>query len=795
MKKLIVLVILALNIFSTRAQCTLGKKQVSITIVTDNYGSETSWTLKNNLGQTIATSPTYISNDSVVTNVCVDTTACLTFTIYDQYGDGMCCVYGNGSYTVKYKGAIVVSGGTFTTKEATTFNCGPGTSCNTANVIGKGTFTAPTRETWYSYTPDSAGVYKISTCGLGNTCDTKIWVYEGLCSTLNITQNNTGTILYDDDAGGCGLLAVVSGYLEKGKTYYIRIGATSACTGSIDFTLSYNGPLKGCTDPASCTYNPLAVIDDGSCLYFPNPLCQAPDLTIVEAEVKSSMYLDTFDADADQCTVVEGCVNGYGIRKVLRFDSYIKNIGNLDYFIGDPGTNPSQFSENNCHGHAHYEGYAEYVLYKPNGDNTPIGFKNGFCVLDYDGCVDGGTAKYSCNNMGISKQCGDIYHAALDCQWIDITDIAAGNYTLAVKVNWDQSPDALGHYESSYVNNWAQVCIIIYDSLGVRYYKQDPSCTPYLDCAGVQYGHAVKDCNGNCNGTVKMGDLDNNTQQQLVDAQLYVDKILNSTITPTKCNDLNNDSLITVWDAALLNNCVKNGTPSNIKCQFPHRLTNPNQTVTLSIGAINVSQNYFEINIKNPSSGVLAYEFDMTGLTILNVQNLIPAVDYPVAPSYVAGVNKVISISYLDSSISKYNTPTPLCRIYYSALTGGLVCIDKIVHIINKQYESVKTQISNGCVVLTGINALETIDSDNYFIVYPNPSNGNATIQPYFKDADVADLTLTNIVGEKILEKTSTQISNGQPISIDLTSVCAGTYFVTLKTKEASYTRMLLVHD
>lgn len=93
----------------------------------------------------------------------------------------------------------------------------------------------------------------------------------------------------------------------------------------------------------------------------------------------------------------------------------------------------------------------------------PIGFKNGFCVLDLE-CSGGGTAQYGCSNMGISVGCGDIYSSGLDCQWLDITDVDTGFYTMAIKVNWGQSPDALGHYEMDYMNNWAQVCIHIFET-------------------------------------------------------------------------------------------------------------------------------------------------------------------------------------------------------------------------------------------------------------------------------------------------------------------------------------------
>jgi hypothetical protein len=47
---------------------------------------------------------------------------CYDFVISDDYGDGICCAYGNGSYSVSdAAGTSLAAGGTFTNSETTNF--------------------------------------------------------------------------------------------------------------------------------------------------------------------------------------------------------------------------------------------------------------------------------------------------------------------------------------------------------------------------------------------------------------------------------------------------------------------------------------------------------------------------------------------------------------------------------------------------------------------------------------------------------------------------------------------------
>ncbi|MES2734082.1 MAG: zinc-dependent metalloprotease family protein [Bacteroidota bacterium] len=100
---------------------------VTLTLKLDNYPEETSWTIKNSAGTTVASGGTYGSSPdgSTITSTKCLAIGCYTFTINDSYGDGICCSYGNGSYTLKNAlGTVLASGATFTSSEVKNFCLG-----------------------------------------------------------------------------------------------------------------------------------------------------------------------------------------------------------------------------------------------------------------------------------------------------------------------------------------------------------------------------------------------------------------------------------------------------------------------------------------------------------------------------------------------------------------------------------------------------------------------------------------------------------------------------------------------
>ncbi|MGH1437321.1 MAG: zinc metalloprotease, partial [Lewinella sp.] len=116
---------------------------VIVSITLDNYPEETSWTITNSGGSVVASGGTYGSQADgstvTITNCLPD--GCYDFTINDAYGDGICCSYGNGSYSVTTGGSTVASGGSFGSSETTNFCVGGGPAPTCTDGIQNGSET------------------------------------------------------------------------------------------------------------------------------------------------------------------------------------------------------------------------------------------------------------------------------------------------------------------------------------------------------------------------------------------------------------------------------------------------------------------------------------------------------------------------------------------------------------------------------------------------------------------------------------------------------------------------------
>merc|ERR1740121_29215 len=108
---------------STPDCASCGKSKVDVEITIDNYGEETTYDIKNSSGTSVMKGSGWPANSVNSFWQCFSSGS-YTFKITDAYGDGICCSYGNGGYSVKVNDQQVASGGQFGSEETKSFQVG-----------------------------------------------------------------------------------------------------------------------------------------------------------------------------------------------------------------------------------------------------------------------------------------------------------------------------------------------------------------------------------------------------------------------------------------------------------------------------------------------------------------------------------------------------------------------------------------------------------------------------------------------------------------------------------------------
>lgn len=170
---------------------------IVVNIQTDNYGSETTWELIDNVtSQVVASGGPYTNvtgGELISTNVCALSTHCYTFNIYDAYGDGICCSYGNGYYEIVWNGVSFGQvPGSFTTSATLTNICAPLTT--DAGVVA---ITDPVNACTLTSTEDvTVGIRNFGTDPISNFQVSYV-LNTGTPVTATVTQTvNSGDTLY-----------------------------------------------------------------------------------------------------------------------------------------------------------------------------------------------------------------------------------------------------------------------------------------------------------------------------------------------------------------------------------------------------------------------------------------------------------------------------------------------------------------------------------------------------------------------------------------------------------------------
>ena len=102
---------------SDDGHCIFMNGLLTFQILTDDYPGETTWSVSNATGMVVVNGGPYSDPNTLYEDeICLEV-GCYTLTINDSYGDGICCAYGEGSYSLIWNSNILVTGSQFGNSE------------------------------------------------------------------------------------------------------------------------------------------------------------------------------------------------------------------------------------------------------------------------------------------------------------------------------------------------------------------------------------------------------------------------------------------------------------------------------------------------------------------------------------------------------------------------------------------------------------------------------------------------------------------------------------------------------
>jgi hypothetical protein len=171
---------------------------------------------------------------------------------------------------------------------------------------------------------------------------------------------------------------------------------------------------------------------------------EGPDLKVVGSDLDVNRIVYRY-FEPDSCALAEQCVSDSGWRRLLQFNGTVQNVGAVDLDIGAVNvSNPlnALFQYNSCHNHYHFSDYGDFYF---AGGEQNFASKQAFCVESTDRISNNEwsplTHSFTCRFQGVQAGWVDEYHAGLDCQWIDITDVEVPAEGISVTLGFTSNPD------------------------------------------------------------------------------------------------------------------------------------------------------------------------------------------------------------------------------------------------------------------------------------------------------------------------------------------------------------------
>jgi hypothetical protein len=157
--------------------------------------------------------------------------------------------------------------------------------------------------------------------------------------------------------------------------------------------------------------------------------CPAPDLTLSVPSFRPQIVNRVFPAD--DC-LLSKCVGGRGARRLLSFPVDVANVGAGDVILTLPDAPGVRHVS--CDDSFFLDDFLRYELVDADDVQRASGTGDiaSACFLQFEAQP---TSPFDCESQGLEARSYRSLYQDNDCQWVDITTLPPGDYTLRISVN------------------------------------------------------------------------------------------------------------------------------------------------------------------------------------------------------------------------------------------------------------------------------------------------------------------------------------------------------------------------
>ncbi len=287
---------------------------ITISLNLDNYPGETSWTLVDDAtGEVVSAGDGYTAQFAVVTeSACLDF-GCYTFSLFDDYGDGM---PGEGWEVVDSEGNVLAEG-TFSFGEVTS-----GSFCVIEPVEGCTDSEACNYNPNANIEDGSCGYAAVDLAfALDNYPGETAWNLQDDAGNLMASGSGYSTNYATVEesvcvAYGCYTFSLLDSYGDgiSGSTWTVSSGGQILESGDFASGSSVVGEFcvidgGGCTHPMACNYDDAATEDDGTCVFFVSDAAAVEEDFLIGALGFYTQFSGDYEDYAYAC---EAGIDAYG---------------------------------------------------------------------------------------------------------------------------------------------------------------------------------------------------------------------------------------------------------------------------------------------------------------------------------------------------------------------------------------------------------------------------------------------------------------------------------------------------